>query len=346
MAKLNIDFCLLDESVVMYGFRALMSGAEIEIFKANPVMLFMHNRVKEWQDIDTNAVLPIGKWTDIRVEGNKLLAKPEFDDADDFALKVQSKVEKGYLNGASIWLDPIATSDDPELMLSGQKGPTVTKWGLLEASIVDIPNCHNALAIRNDEGVVMQLNSHNNSNQPKVLSYLDSLLVNNKNSQMEKQLLAAKLGCPENEVETKLSAILATAAKVPDLETKLSAAQQKINAFEETANNAKAEKLVDDGISAKKLAAGDREKYIKLAKADFDTTKEVIDAMPVYTSIESQLNAHNNNDANKAELAELMKLSGRELYMQGKLPRLEQLSAEGYKTKYEEYFKKEPAKKA
>ena len=169
MAKLNIDFILIDESILVFGFRCLMDGAKLDSFKSNPVMLCQHIRPDDATKDDIR--LPIGKWWDIRVEGDKLKAKPDFDDKDPFAMEVQGKVERGYMNGASIWIEPIAASNDNSLKIDGQKLPTVTKWGVLEASIVDIPNCKNALAIRSQDGTRLTL-SANNLQSDKLQSYL------------------------------------------------------------------------------------------------------------------------------------------------------------------------------
>jgi hypothetical protein len=342
MAKLNIDFVLLDESVVMYGFRALMGGLQLEAFKKNPVMLFMHARAEEGysKPLEEDVVLPIGKWYDIRVEGSQLLAKPEFDDNDEFALKIQSKVEGGFLNGASVWLEPFAVSEEPALMLQGQTGYTVTKAGILEASIVDIPNCRGALAIRNSAGKKLQLNAGHDAD---ALDFLKTLLPNTNNSNMDKKKLAAKLGLDENVadevLQTKLAAVMADAAKVPQLELSNTTLSAKVQELETERDTAKVEGLVDTAITANKLAAGDREKWIKLAKADFDTTKEMIDGMKAYVSLESKLSAEGLNEAQQAELDELLKLSGRDLYMKGKFEDLKKLSLPHYQAKYKEYFK-------
>ena len=175
MAKLDIDFVLLDESVVLYGFRVLMSGGDLSAFTRNPVMLFMHNRAPQGASYPVakqEMNLPIGRWHDVRIESGKLLAKPEFDDEDEFALRVQQKVKKGYLNAASIWLDPLAASDEDTLKMPGQSGPTVTKWNILEASIVDIPNCKNALAIRDSKGKALALSA---GAGPDATAYLSQL---------------------------------------------------------------------------------------------------------------------------------------------------------------------------
>jgi len=345
MAKLDIDFILLDESVVMYGFRALMMGAQLEAFKQNPVMLLMHARAESsYSRAVAEHELPIGKWYDIRVEGDKLLAKPDFDDDDEFAVKIQKKVEKGYLKGASIWIDPIAATDEEALMLPGQLGPTITKWGLFEASIVDIPNCKNALAIRNSAGKKIAL--HAGDENEEITSYLKNLIPNN----MDKKLMATKLGLSENatdvEISNKLAAVLGDAGKVTEITAEVVKLkgdkvelETKLSNLEKAATQTKIESLVDGAITGKKLAAGDREKYIKLATADFETTKEVIEGMKAFESVESKLAV--GGDGGNLELAELMKLSGRELYMQGKFEKLKAISLESFKLKYKDYYEVE-----
>ena len=50
-------FILHDETVNTQGFRMLTSGADLSVFKNNPVMLLNHD---DWD-------LPIGRWENIRV---------------------------------------------------------------------------------------------------------------------------------------------------------------------------------------------------------------------------------------------------------------------------------------
>ena len=340
MAKLDLDIILIDDSVVMNGFRAQMSGAQLAGFQANPVMLYMHNRSLDSGLVPQtkNTILPIGKWYDIRVEGNQLKAKPDFDDNDEFAKQIESKVKGGYLSAASIWIEPVAASDDAALMLPGQCGPTITQWGVLEASIVDIPNCRNALAIRNSAGKKITLSAETESD---VNDYLKTLIPNND---MDKKILAVKLGLTETatdaEIANKLAATLADANKVTQLTADKAALEKRVSDLTENEVAVKAESLVDGAIAAGKLAAGERDRYIKLAKADYATTKEILDAAKPYKSLETILGAAGANNA--VELGELLKLSGRDLYMDGKLGRLKELDPEAYKLKYKEYFKHEP----
>ena len=130
-------FILSDESLNSYGFRVLTNGIDIKSFEKNPIMLSMHDR----------SILPIGKWENLRVEDKKLLGDAVFDDNDELARKIKSKVEQGILNATSIGIDIVELSEDRDLLEKGQYRPTVTKSRLFEVSIVDIPSNANALKL-------------------------------------------------------------------------------------------------------------------------------------------------------------------------------------------------------
>lgn len=336
MAKLDIDFVLLDETTVRFGFRALMDGAELEDFKANPVMLLQHNRPSEWKGKD-EIMLPIGRWWDIRVEDRKLLAKPDFDDDDDMAMKVQKKVEKKYLNGASVWIDPIASSDEDHLKAPGQYLPTVTRWGILEASIVDIPNCRNALALRNSDGARIELSAHTNKTDIKTI--LQNISIDKKET-MDKKLLAVKLGLAEDatdvQISEKLQAVLTAGSNITQLTTENQALKDQIVQLKDAAVAAQINNLVDGAVNEGKLTAEDAPTYKKLAAADFETTQAAISKMKPYESVESKLSTAKETD--KAELDALTKLSGIDLYKTGQLEKLRKLSEPHFKTKYKEAF--------
>lgn len=80
------SFVLHDESVNTYGFRMLTSGANLEEFKKNPVMLLNHN----------DYALPIGRWENIRIVGTQILADPVFDMNDERGREVERKVREGF----------------------------------------------------------------------------------------------------------------------------------------------------------------------------------------------------------------------------------------------------------
>ena len=108
-------FCIHDESVNTYGFRMLTSGANLEEFKKNPVVLYNHN--------DRHA--PIGRGENIRVEGGRILVDVVFDEEDEKGRMIAGKVDRGFLRMASIgaW-PPEEVIDDPALNLSGLNGPS------------------------------------------------------------------------------------------------------------------------------------------------------------------------------------------------------------------------------
>jgi hypothetical protein len=96
-------------------------------------------------------------------------------------------------------------------------------------------------------------------------------------------------------------------------------------------------------MTDKKLTAEEVERYTKLALKDdesFNTVKEIVGAIKGYESIESKLSG--GNGAETDELKEMLKLSARDLFMEGKFEKLKSLSPEHYKLKYKEYFGKEP----
>lgn len=128
-------FILSDESINVYGTRVITSGIDLTGFRKNPVMMYEHDRNR----------MPIGRWENIRIEENKLLADAVFDDQDVIGAEVKRKVDGGFLNAVSIGFDVLEVVE--ELMIPGQYRPTITKADLLEASIVDIPANRNAVRL-------------------------------------------------------------------------------------------------------------------------------------------------------------------------------------------------------
>ena len=112
-----------------YGTRVLTEGIDLEQYKKNPILLYMHTRSER---------LPIGTITNIRIDGDVLYGTPQIDGDTDEEKIIAQKWERGTLRMLSAGLDVIAISDDPALLVPGQTRPTVTKSKLNEVSIVDI----------------------------------------------------------------------------------------------------------------------------------------------------------------------------------------------------------------
>ncbi len=141
MAK---SFVLSDESINDRGYRILTNGINLDRFKKNPIMLWMHRRDDGW---DLTQILPIGIWENIRKEDGKLLADPKFDENDKFAQLIKSKVENDLIRGCSSGINPVEFSSDPKDLEKGQTRATITKCELYEASIVDLPSNKNTVRL-------------------------------------------------------------------------------------------------------------------------------------------------------------------------------------------------------
>lgn len=144
MAKTGKRMVLTDSTLNRYGYRVITSGiTNLEQFRRNPVLLYMHYR----DDGGRGAYRAIGHWDDLQLDGDRLTGVPVFDCTDELSQSVADKYEAGTLNAVSIGFLPLATSNKDADLLPGQTRATVTKWELLEASIVDIPANANAVRL-------------------------------------------------------------------------------------------------------------------------------------------------------------------------------------------------------
>ncbi len=139
-------FVLTDSSLDSHSERIIVEGVDLTRFKANPIMLFNHlrpSRLNSRNELN----LPIGIWKNIKKQNGQVVADAYIDTADDFAVKIGDKVEKGIITSASIGLAVKAVSDDEKDKIRGQKGVTITKCEIRECSLVDIPSNPNARII-------------------------------------------------------------------------------------------------------------------------------------------------------------------------------------------------------
>ncbi len=134
--KIDKEYVLSDSSVNEYGFRLLTTGYQLPEFQKNPIGYYMHQR-------DKGVAL---KWDDLKVEGDALWGKPVINLLNERGAQTCAEVENGFLNAASVGhIVVLDYSTDPDQMLPGQTGPTITRWYNKECSLVDIPGNGNAL---------------------------------------------------------------------------------------------------------------------------------------------------------------------------------------------------------
>ena len=124
-----------------YGTRILTEGLDIEQYKKNPIVLYMHRRGSR-EDI------PIGIMENIRVEDDKIFGTPKIDEDTEEEKVIAAKWERGTLRMLSAGIDIIECSDDPQYLVQGQTRPTIIRSRLFEVSIVDVGANDDAMQVR------------------------------------------------------------------------------------------------------------------------------------------------------------------------------------------------------
>lgn len=256
MAK---DVIISTGAVNCYGTRVLTEGIDLSQYERNPVLLWMHRRA-----FDGNA-MPIGKVENLRVEDGKLIGTPVFDQADDFAKRIESKWDSGYLRMASAALEPIETSADEALVLPGQTRETVTRSKLIEVSIVDIGGNDEALQLCGADGRVMKLAAGEDAPGLPLLQLQkesepetgdsageENNKPHNQTTAMNKEQLTL-LGLPEGASDEQATAALQL------MKTKADNA--------DALQLAAVTRCVDQAIAERRIVAEQRDHFINLGKA-------------------------------------------------------------------------------
>lgn len=138
----NVRFRLTAKEIDRFGEVVMPKGGDLKNYKKNPVVLWAHNF-----DM-AQPMVPIGKLdiSSIEVTDDYLDADIIFDDDDPFAKMIGDKVRNGFLSAGSIGFRTIEVSNEP--VLPKQPSVTITKWELMEFSIVPVPALPSALAQR------------------------------------------------------------------------------------------------------------------------------------------------------------------------------------------------------
>lgn len=139
------------------------------------------------------------------------------------------------------------------------------------------------------------------------------------------------IGLPEGATEPE---VLAQVKAVYDLLEKEKArakkAEEDLATLSASLKTEKATALVEGAIQANKIAPGDKDKFQKLAEADYDTTKSLLDTMKPVQSISAQLQSGGGEEDKAAEWDKL--------HQSGKLEALKQSNPTRYQELYEARF--------
>lgn len=132
----GLDFVLSDATIDRYGDVVEPKGWDLSWFVKNPIALFGHN-----------ASFPIGTWSDVRVEGGKLMAKLNLAARGTSARidELIALVEQRVLRAVSVGFIPRKSAPmDPDKPYNGTR---FLEQELLETSLVSVPANPAALAV-------------------------------------------------------------------------------------------------------------------------------------------------------------------------------------------------------
>lgn len=266
-------FILNDETLLnSHGFYLLNAGAQLERFNDNPVLLKDHDRSNVF-----------GRWVDLQVDGNKMIAYPEFDMEDEEAVKLAGKVDRRFVVGASIGLHIYEA--EMRLDTNGNDAVYVTKWEMLEASIVPIPSNRGAISLQIYDQETGQLIPDD-----LIKDHVTELSVNVKqNKIMEKVKLTAEAATVLG-LQTEAIApgdVSAAIVKLGKSFTELQASAKQTTT-ELTELKAKMVELHDKecdaviglAVQEGRITEDQREVYLDFAKRDLDKCKGALEKLP------------------------------------------------------------------
>ncbi len=289
--NLTQDFIICDNSVNRYGWRLLVEGIDTTGFLKNPVCCLQH----------ATSSIPVGKWTNIRVEGDRLIGTVEFDRNDPDAVRLYWKYKDGYMSAVSLNILPITESDDPVLMIAGQTCGTITKSELLEISLVTLPGNKNAVKLSTPDGKSYKLNFTHKTIMAKEEKTVEQLQAD---LQIARALNADNLialhvqrGVVQDGEVASLKAL--ALADYENVNKMLNARQPAPSASvtEKTPSETLAEQLFQLHLDRGAAVEGERGFYVNAAKLDYDSTKKALELRPGKEVVSQFLGGNNQNGA-------------------------------------------------
>lgn len=229
-----------NESVNCYGFRVLTAGVNVEQYKRNPVLLYMHERGNV-----------VGYVNDLKVENDEITGELMFDCASEQSERCQKQFEFGSLRMVSAGLEIVETSEDPAMLVPGQTRPTITKSRLFEVSVADVGANDDAIVLEKD-GKRITLSKDGTCGLPLITHN-----NNQSNKDMEQKVIALQLGLPETATENEINAKLAQLKALQQENETLKDEKQKLA-------EARIAQLVDTAIAEKRLGEQHKEQFVKL----------------------------------------------------------------------------------
>lgn len=259
-------------------FQILTEGINLDRFNKNPIMLFNHDR---------NNV--IGTWKNVRKDGDKLLALPNFDD-DESSSTIKNKVDKGTLKTASVGIEILKFEEEEDKFV-------ITESNLLETSIVSIPQNDEAEMVNNlvlmSSGEPIELDEFikNNNNKMEKEVKIDNVNeapetevtetvevevkaeVETEDLNAAKVELELKLENSLTEIEVLKSSIDEKSKEIEERDNKITELELSIKSYEDEKFNA----LLNNAIKDGKITEESKEKFTDLS---YDKVESILEALP------------------------------------------------------------------
>ena len=261
MAK---EVVISNSSLNSYGFRVLTEGIDMTQYQRNPIVLWMHTRPFRGT---TDEALPLGTMQNLRIDGDKLIGTPVFDESDEFARKIKAKWDNGILKMVSAGLEIIEQSADPKVLVEGQRYATVTRSKLIEVSIVDIGANDDAIVLYNDKHDIINLA------QGKGEIFLTPIKNPLNTIEMERKQIALALGLNEAATEQEVLDTIAQLRK--DAQDAVTLRQQAEQQRQEAIAT-----LVDKAVAEGKFTADKKNHFVELGnKVGLQSLKDTLELM-------------------------------------------------------------------
>jgi phage head maturation protease len=288
---LELDFIICDNSVNRYGWRLLVAGIDLTGFLKNPVCCVQH----------ATYMIPVGRWKNLRVEGEELKGTVDFDRNDEDAVKLYWKYKDGYMNAVSLHVLPVEESEDAALLLPGQKSATLTKSEMLEISLVTIPGQKNAVKLSTTEMTEYKPNllttNKMDKKEEKTVEQLQQELkaqrqLNAENLVLRHQARGVVQDGEIDSLKTLAFENYETVSKMLDGRTKPEPAKQEGDTAE-----AKADALVALHFDRGAISAGEKPIYKAYALTNYDSAQKELSAKPGKEGLQTFMQGMGNGTA-------------------------------------------------
>lgn len=202
----GLNFVLSDETKDRMGDVINADGWELKNFKKNPIALFGHN-----------SSFPIGTWSNMRVEGGKMMARLNLAARGTSARidELISLVEQGILRAVSVGFMPLKA--EPLDENKPYDGTRFLKQELLETSLVSVPANPAAIALAkslkiSDETISLAFGEHADTRR-RDMTYPGKNAVNPPVSQRTPKMT----GTLSQRIEDAQNALVAKRDKLTEL---------------------------------------------------------------------------------------------------------------------------------